>query len=114
MHMFSLLGKLLSCLSNAQSNDFTLLVGMICREARQPWSAIPQVAMWFYFFFKITVELPEVMRFLPQAELDARVLQNQTYLTVDTMSEIIDPVMLNSRINEVLGFTRLHCFTFDP
>ena len=64
------------------------------------------VAIWFYFFYKVSVELPAVIGEIPQADLDARVLQNQTFLTVDTMSEIIDPIVLNTRINEVFILAR--------
>lgn len=74
------------------------------------WTAIlagfMNVVIWLYFFYKISVELPAVIGEIPQAELDARVLQNQTFLTVDTMSEIIDPMLLNFRINEVFILAR--------
>ena len=64
------------------------------------------VAIWFYFFYKVSVELPAVVELVPQSELDARVLQNSTYLTVDILAEIIDPILLNTRINEVFILAR--------
>lgn len=64
------------------------------------------MAIWFYFFYKVSVELPAVVEAIPQAELDARVLQNSTYLTVDILAEIIDPILLNTRINEVFILAR--------
>ena len=64
------------------------------------------VAMWFFLFVKIAIELPDVASKIPQAELDARVLQNQTYLTYDIMAEIIDPGELNQRINDVFIVAR--------
>jgi len=74
------------------------------------WTAIVvgfiNVAIWFYFFYKVSVELPAVVEAIPQAELDARVLQNSTYLTVDILAEIIDPILLNTRINEVFILAR--------
>ena len=64
------------------------------------------MAIWFYFFYKVSVELPAVVELVPQSELDARVLQNSTYLTVDILAEIIDPILLNTRINEVFILAR--------
>lgn len=74
------------------------------------WTAILMgfinVALWLYLFLKISIELPQVISLVPQAELDARVLQNQTYLTFDTLAEIIDPFLLNTRINDVFIVAR--------
>lgn len=60
----------------------------------------------FCFFFHDFIWWPAAKRNHATPRLDARVLQNQTFLTVDTMSEIIDPMLLNFRINEVFILAR--------
>lgn len=59
-----------------------------------------------FFFFHDFIWWPAAKRNHATPRLDARVLQNQTFLTVDTMSEIIDPMLLNFRINEVFILAR--------
>ncbi|CAJ1371336.1 unnamed protein product [Effrenium voratum] len=74
------------------------------------WMAITvgffNIGMWLYIFVMVSVDLPQAIAQIPQAELDARVLQNQTYLTLDDLAEVIEPAVLNQRINEMFMLGR--------